>query len=202
MAAKILVITIAYLLGAIPFGYIIVRIRQGSDIRNLGSGNIGATNVFRSSSKLGGILTLLLDAGKGYFAVVLARSLVSDPTRTWEVMAAVVAIFGHLFPVFLKFKGGKGVAVGCGAYLAVSPVAVAFTLLIFVLTAGISRYISLASIIATATYPLWAYLYHEPRNVVIGGIVGATLIVAKHHSNIRRLLRGSEHKFAVSEKSS
>ena len=191
----------AYLLGAVPFGYLIVRWTRGTDIRRAGSGNIGATNVFRSGSKLGGVATLLLDIAKGYLAVVLARHLITDPTRSWEVAAAVLAIVGHVFTVFLRFQGGKGVAVGCGAYLALSPWAVVSTLLLFALIVALSRYVSLGSIVATAAYPLWAYWFGEPKVVVLGGVLGAALIILKHHTNIRRLFEGSEHKLATSHKS-
>ncbi len=200
MLINLLMIILSYLLGGIPFGYLIVRLIEGKDVRQIGSGNIGATNVFRTSKKVAGILTLLLDAGKGYLAVFMTSIVVHDPTRNWEVAAAVAAILGHVFPVFLKFKGGKGVATGCGAYAAISPLAVLTTLLLFVVTASVSKYVSLASILATAAYPAWAYLYGQPRNVILGGIIGACIIIAKHHSNIRRLFKGTENKFAISEK--
>lgn len=189
---------LAYLLGSIPFGYILVKVSSGSDIRKAGSGNIGATNVYRKSRGIG-ILTLLLDAGKGYLAVVAAAWLGGGPE--WQAIAAVAAIAGHLFTVFLRFKGGKGVATGCGAYLAISPAAVATTLLVFVLTVAITRYISLASILATAAFPLWAYLYHDPAPYIAGAMAGALLIIARHHQNIRRLLAGTESKFVRGDRS-
>lgn len=201
MVVNFLVVVAAYLLGAIPFGYLIVRFVEGKDIRAVGSGNIGATNVLRGSSKIAGVLTLLLDAGKGYLAVRLARWIVADPTRTWDVVAAVAAIAGHIFTVFLRFKGGKGVATGCGAYLAISPAAVVCTLLLFVITAAVSRYISLASIVATAAYPLWAYLFGQPKNIIVGGIIGASLIIIRHNANIRRLFQGRENKVVFLGKS-
>jgi acyl phosphate:glycerol-3-phosphate acyltransferase len=188
----------AYLLGSIPFGYILVRCTEGRDIRSLGSGNIGATNVFRRS-RLIGILTLALDAGKGYLAVLVAGWL--GGSVDWQAAAAVAAIIGHVFTIWLGFKGGKGVATGCGAYLAISPLAVATTLVAFVLILALSRYISAASIGATALFPFWAYLYGVPAGVLFWGILGALLIIAKHHQNIRRLLSGTENKFALGTRS-
>lgn len=195
------ILVVAYFLGAIPFGYLIVQWTQGRDIRREGSGNIGATNVFRSASKLGGVLTLLLDAAKGYLAVALALRLLDDPSRAWAVAAAVAAIVGHIFPMFLRFRGGKGVAVGGGAYLALSPAAVLATLILFALIVALTRYVSLGSIVATAAYPLCAYWFGEPWSVILGGLAGAALIIAKHHANIRRLFEGNEHKLDPSQKS-
>jgi acyl phosphate:glycerol-3-phosphate acyltransferase len=185
---------VAYLLGAIPFGFILVRVFQKSDIRQTGSGNIGATNVYRKS-KWAGILTLLLDGGKGYLAVMIAAWLGGD--RDWQAAAALLAILGHVFTVFLGFKGGKGVATGCGAFLAVSPPAVGCALIVFVLTVALSRYISLASILGTAAFPLCAVAFHEPLSVVIWAAMGGAVIIIKHHSNIRRLIAGTENRFAL-----
>ena len=200
MAAKLvyLIPLIAYLLGSIPFGYLVVKWTAGVDIRSVGSGNIGATNVFRSS-RWAGILTLLLDGGKGYLAVVCASWLGGD--SLWQGVAAVSAISGHLFSIWLRFKGGKGVATGCGAYLAIAPLAVATTLVIFVATVALTRFISLASILATAAFPLWAYLYGEPTVAWVWAIVGSTLIIARHQQNIRRLLAGQENRFALGSRS-
>ncbi len=188
-----LIIPSAYLLGAIPFGYILARIAAGTDIRKVGSGNIGATNVFRKS-RWAGIITLGLDAGKGYLAVAAAGWLGFGPE--WQGAAAVTAILGHIFTVFLRFKGGKGVATGCGAFLALSPSAVGSTLLVFLATVIFTRYISLASIVATAAFPVLCYLHREPLAVLIGAALGALVIVVRHHQNIRRLISGTEPKFA------
>lgn len=198
MKIEFLVPLIGYLLGSIPFGFLIVRLTAGADIRKQGSGNIGATNVFRKS-RWGGIITLLLDGGKGYVAVLVARWMGTDPA--WQTIAALAAIVGHVFTVWLRFKGGKGVATGCGAYLAISPAAVATTLGVFVLTVALTRYISLASVLATGAFPLWAYLYGEPRAVLLWGTIGASVIILKHHQNIRRLLSGAESKFAFGSRS-
>ncbi len=188
----------SYLIGSIPFGYILVRTAEGKDIRTMGSGNIGATNVFRRS-RLAGVLTLLLDAGKGFLAVVLARLL--SGSEVWLAVAAVCAILGHVFPCWLRFKGGKGVAAGCGAFLALSPLAVLTTLVLFVLVLAATRYISASSILATAFYPLWAHLYGFPGPVIAWASLGALVIIAKHHQNIRRLISGTENKFILGARS-
>jgi glycerol-3-phosphate acyltransferase PlsY len=187
------VVVIGYLLGSIPFGYIFVKWATGGDIRRAGSGNIGATNVFRKSKGIG-LLTLAADGGKGYLAAAVPAWIGADPA--WQAAAAVAAILGHTLTVWLKFKGGKGVATGCGAYLAIAPAAVGTTLIVFLVTVVLTRYISLASILATAAFPLWAYLYGASMPVLSGAIAGSFLIVAKHHQNIWRLLSGTESKFA------
>ena len=193
MEREYLIPVIGYLLGSIPFGFLIVRVSAGADIRRQGSGNIGATNVFRKS-RWAGVGTLLLDGGKGYLAVFIARWMGGDPA--WQAIAALAAILGHVFTVWLRFKGGKGVATGCGAYLAICPAAVVTTLVVFVVTVAVTRYISLASILATGAFPLWAYLYGEPVSVLLWGALGASVIILKHHQNIRRLFAGTESKFA------
>lgn len=197
MERELLIPLIGYLLGSIPFGFLIVRLTAGSDIRNQGSGNIGATNVFRRS-RLAGLATLLLDGGKGYLAVLVARWMGGDPA--WQAIAALTAILGHVLTVWLRFRGGKGVATGCGAYLAICPSAVLTTLGVFVLTVALTRYISLASILATGAFPLWAYLYGEPTSVLVWGAMGASVIILKHHQNIRRLLSGTESRFALNSR--
>ena len=184
---------IAYLMGAIPFGYLLVK-AQGADIRSVGSGNIGATNVFRKS-RWAGILTLVLDTTKGYLAVLLAGWMGGE--LQWQCMAAVFAILGHIFTPFLGFKGGKGVAAGCGAYLALSPLPAATTLIVFALVMALTRYVSLASILAAAAFPVLAYVFKEPIPVIVAAAIGSALIVAKHHGNIRRLVSGTENKFAL-----
>jgi glycerol-3-phosphate acyltransferase PlsY len=198
MRLEYLIPLVSYLLGSIPFGYLLIRSTEGKDIRFLGSGNIGATNVFRRS-RLAGILTLVLDAGKGYLAVALAGWLGGG--LRWQAAAAVFAIMGHMFTLWLRFRGGKGVATGCGAYLALSPISVVTTLGLFVLILIGTRYISASSIGATAFFPFWAYLYGAPAPVLWGGALGAVLIIAKHHQNIRRLLSGTETKLVLGTRS-
>ncbi len=198
MQIEYLIPLLSYLLGSIPFGYLLVRTTEGADIRTMGSGNIGATNVFRRS-RLSGILTLLLDAGKGYLAVVLAGWL--GGTDAWPAVAAVSAIVGHVFTIWLRFKGGKGVATGCGAFLALSPLAVLTTLGVFAAILITTRYISAASIGATAFFPLFARLYGFPTPMLYWASLGAVIIIAKHHQNIRRIISGTENKFMIGTRS-
>ncbi len=198
MKFELLIPVLGYLLGSIPFGYLLVRLTTGTDIRRAGSGNIGATNVFRKSKAVG-LLTFVLDAGKGYLAVLAAGWLGADVG--WQAVAAVAAILGHIFTLFLGFKGGKGVATGFGAFLALTPASAGTTMIVFVLTVAWVRYISLASILATAAYPLWVYLYHEPVVFLWAAVIGSALIIAKHYQNISRLIAGTEHKFEFGSRS-
>src|SRR5919202_829462 len=156
----VLVLICAYLLGSIPFGYLIVRAKEGADVRETGSGGTGATNVSRRAGKLAGVLTLALDALKGAAAVLLARWLAADDfgINWWVAAAAFLAVFGHCFPVWLGFRGGKGVATGVGVFLSLYPLAVACAAVIFILAVGATRYISLGSILAAATLPLFLWL--------------------------------------------
>ncbi len=196
MTLWLFTIAIAYLLGSIPFGYLLVRTFRKQDIRSIGSGNIGATNVVRSGAKGLGIATLLLDLGKAFLAVIIARHLAPN-TFGLAVIAAVAAILGHIFPVWLGFRGGKGVASGLGAFLALTwPSAVA-TLLVFLLVVALTRYVSLASILAAASFPIFAFYFVPERTpaVIFGLLFIPLLIIAKHHANIRRLLSGTENRF-------
>ncbi len=186
----------SYLLGSIPFGYILLRIFRGQDVRQTGSGNIGATNVARSSPMLG-ILTLLLDALKGAAAVAVTRALFPDQMML-AAIAALFAIVGHAFPVWLRFRGGKGVATGLGSFLMLAPKIVLIALGIFVVMVLAFRYVSLASIVTVALFPLIAWLLKEYGNtpvVLVFMAAASALIIAKHGGNIRRLLAGTEPHF-------
>lgn len=194
MNIEYLIPFISYLLGSIPFGYIIVRVSKGGDIRETGSGNIGATNVYRKS-RWAGVTTLLLDAGKGYLAVMIATWMSGD--GVWTGIAAMCVVVGHVFTVWLRFRGGKGVATGCGAYLAMAPAAVATTLVVFILAIVFTRYISAASIAATVLFPLFAWLYGCPATIVAWTAPGCLLIIAKHHQNIRRIFTCTETRFSM-----
>src|ERR1017187_387752 len=193
----------AYLLGSIPFGYLIVRWQKGVDVRSTGSGSTGATNVMRNLGIIGFVATFILDVGKGILAVLLASHLTSSNPRwiplsgdpKWIACASIAAILGHCFPVWLKFRGGKGVATGVGVFIALAPLQVALALLIFAAAVGIWRYISLGSIAGSAAFPLLVYLMkHPPMPIVYGAAGGAMIIIAMHHANIRRLLTGTESK--------
>ena len=185
---------LAYLLGSIPFGYLIVRWQKGIDVRSTGSGSIGATNVMRNLGVIGFIATFILDFGKGAAAVLLASRMTGGNPR-WIAAAAVAAILGHCYPVWLKFRGGKGVATGVGVFIALAPVQVAVVLCIFAILVAIWRYISLGSVIATAAFPVLLYfMEHAPFPIVLGAAGGALIIITRHHANIRRLLNGTEHK--------
>ncbi|MGD1154471.1 MAG: glycerol-3-phosphate 1-O-acyltransferase PlsY [Terriglobia bacterium] len=185
---------LAYFLGSIPFGYLIVRWQKGIDVRTTGSGSIGATNVMRNLGIIGFIATFILDLGKGIVAVLLASRMTSAEPR-WIAASAVAAILGHCFPVWLKFRGGKGVATGVGVFIALAPLQVALVLVIFAIVVAIWRYISLGSIIATAAFPVLVhFLKHAPLPIVLGAAGGALIIIAQHHANIRRLLSGTENK--------
>jgi acyl phosphate:glycerol-3-phosphate acyltransferase len=205
MLPKIIFVAVAYLLGSIPFGYLLIKyvFTSGEDVRQIGSGGIGATNVTRRAGRTAGLITYFFDVAKGVAAVMLVR-LVAGDDYFWIGAAAVAAISGHIFPVFLGFRGGKGVATGVGVYLALAPYAVLTTLVLWALIVYFSRYVSLGSIIATAAVPLWTLLYYgllQPsphlKALVIIAIAGCALIVAKHHENINRLIHGTENKIGA-----
>lgn len=200
MKAWVLTLAVAYLLGSIPFGYLLVRIFRQEDIREVGSGNIGATNVVRSGAKGLGVLTLLLDLTKGLAAVLIARHFAPGAAgfpSDLAVMAAVMAVVGHVFPVWLGFKGGKGVATALGVFLGLAwPLALALVGVFLVLVL-ISRIVSLASIVAAALLPVFAMLLLPDRSAVyLGGVIFiAVLVIAKHSANIGRLVAGKESRF-------
>jgi glycerol-3-phosphate acyltransferase PlsY len=194
----VLSISIAYLLGSIPFGYILVRLFRKQDVREQGSGNIGATNVARSGGAKLGAVTLVLDVGKAYLAVEIARHLAPG---AYDVMvaAAMAAVLGHIFPPWLGFRGGKGVASALGVFLALTWPSAVGILLVFAVVFALTRYVSLASIVGAATFPLFGFHFvaqHTPM-VKFGFLLIPLLIIVKHHENIRRLLNGTESRFGV-----
>ncbi len=199
-----LAVLLAYLLGSIPFGYLIVRLRMGADIRATGSGGTGATNVSRRAGKAAGVVTLLLDALKGAAAVLLAKWLVdASPQSEWWIAAASVAVMlGHVFPVWLGFRGGKGVATGVGVFLALMPGVLAIAGLLFLIVVFLTSYVSLGSIVAALAIPVLVLLRHEffsqlpdfPSLLTVA-VAGALLIVFAHRQNIARLMNGTENRF-------
>ena len=198
-----LIVLFSYLLGSIPFGYLIVRLRLGADVRETGSGGTGATNVSRRAGKVAGVLTLILDALKGAAAVVLASKLLeSDPRVDWWIAASAIAVIvGHIFPVWLGFRGGKGVATGVGVFLALTPWIVLVAGVLFLIIVLFTRYVSLGSIVAAITIPCLVLVRHliEPiagfPSLITATAVGALLIVFAHRENIRRLTSGTENRF-------
>ena len=194
----------AYLLGSIPFGLLLGKMFGAADIRKEGSGNIGATNVARVAGPAAGILTLLLDAAKGAFAVVLAARF-SEQSATWIMIAGLCALIGHCFPIWLGFHGGKGVATAAGVFLVLCPLAFLGAVILFALVVVYWRFVSLGSISAAAAMPLLVYFFwaphHAPPYVVTFGSLGAALlIVYKHDANIQRLVQGDEPKFSFGKK--
>ena len=203
MSRPAIILAVAYLLGSVPFGYLLVRIFRGEDVRKSGSGNIGATNVSRKSPVLGAV-TLILDAAKGYFAVQFAASLSqfepSDPRLSRSMAAAALfAIVGHMFPVWLGFRGGKGVATALGAFMRFGPMAVLAAVVLFVLVVLVSRRISLGSIVTAAFFPatVWSLKISEDPGVLALIGLSALLIIGRHYRNIIRLLSGTEPRFTL-----
>ena len=188
----------AYLLGSIPFGLVFVKVTSGKDIRLIGSGNIGAANVTRNVGLAVGALTLLFDAGKGYLAVWLAERWTHGNGR-WMMAAAVAAVIGHIFPVWLGFKGGKGVATTFGVFLPIVPYAVLGAVAFWILVVIFWRYSSLGSIVAMATLPVLVYFFYAPHHappdhVLWGTILVSVLVLWKHRANMRRLIAGEESR--------
>jgi glycerol-3-phosphate acyltransferase PlsY len=186
---------IAYLLGAIPFGYLLVRLFTGGDVRATGSGNIGATNVLRTAGRGMGVATLLLDIAKGYAAVWIAAKLTgNDPV--WMALAALAVMAGHAFPVFLGFKGGKAVASFIGAFLYLAPVAMVCALIVFCGVVAWSGYVSLGSICLAATFPLGVWIaQHAQLPVFLASVPASAFMIYRHRGNIERLHDGTERRF-------
>jgi len=192
-----------YLLGSIPFGYLIVRFSSGADVRAAGSGNIGATNVNRVAGPGAGVATLLLDVAKGYVTVWFAGR-VTDGNVAWMAAAGMAAVIGHLFPVWLGFKGGKGVATAVGVFVPLCWMAVAAAAVVWVIVVSITRYVSLGSVVAAAALPLCTYFLYVPGtphappvSVSLATALVAILIIVKHGANIRRLLAGTESRLKL-----
>ncbi len=203
-------IVVSYLIGSIPFSFIVARTAAGADIRREGSHNVGATNVIRTAGRVPGIIALLLDLAKGYAAIEVARWIVSRPDwpfavavgspihsrEMWIALAGLVAVLGHMFPVWLRLHGGKGVATAAGVFLALSPIVVAASLIVFLIVLISTRFVSLASITSAASIPIFMrFLVHDtPFWRIVISIVIALAVIIKHHTNIARMTQGTERR--------
>jgi glycerol-3-phosphate acyltransferase PlsY len=211
LIASAYLIVSAYLIGSIPFSYLVVRVFAGADIRQHGSRNVGATNVARTFGKWPGVIALILDVSKGYFAIVVARYLAYRPDwpfeasasagplqsrEFWVALAGLIAVLAHMFPVWLKFHGGKGVATAMGVFLALDPVVIAAAIIVFLIVLITTRFVSLASIISAASIPVFFHFLanNAPFWRVLLSIPTTIAIIVKHHSNIRRLVSGEERR--------
>jgi acyl phosphate:glycerol-3-phosphate acyltransferase len=195
---------VAYLLGSIPFGLLAAHVFAGQDVRKSGSGNIGAANVSRVVGPLAGIITLLLDAAKGYAAVLVAARLTND-SATSMTIAGICALLGHCYPLWLQFKGGKGVATAAGVFLVLCPLAMFSALAVFILVVAFWRFSSLGSLAAAAAIPLlvyflWAPHHAPPLVITFGSLAISSLVIYKHDANLQRLIEGTEPKFSFRKK--
>ena len=188
----LLPLLVGYGVGSLPLGYLVTNRITGIDLRRAGSGNVGATNVYRTAGLSLALIVMLVDITKGASSVMLAARMTSGTAA--PVAAGVAAIIGHVYPVWLRFQGGKGVATACGVFWALAPVATALAAGIFLLVVWITRYVSLGSIVATAILPPLTWLTNEPTPVVTGALVAALLVVERHRSNLVRLQAGTERR--------
>lgn len=186
---------LGYLIGSIPFSFLVARLFGVTDVRKVGSGNVGATNVMRSAGKFPGVLALVLDGSKGAVTVLLARALLASESGV--CLAGVFAVLGHLFPVWLGFRGGKGVATGAGLFIPLAPLALSVSVVAFIITLAVFRYVSLASIVASLGLPVAAHFLGASPEVVLTALVAALMVVGKHHANCGRLIRGVEPKLGA-----
>lgn len=186
---------LGYLIGSIPFSFIVARLFGVKDVRAVGSGNVGATNVMRSAGKAPGLLALILDGLKGAITVMIARGF--DAPETWVCVAGLCAVIGHLFPVWLGFRGGKGVATGAGLFAPLAPAALGVATLAFIATLAATRYASVASIVASLSLPLAAFLLGFDSTITLTALLAALMVVVKHHANIVRLFRGVEPRLGA-----
>lgn len=191
----LIAVVLAFVIGGIPFGYLLVRWKTGEDVREKGSGNIGATNVLRTTGRAIAVTTLLLDIGKGVLAVWIADKL-SDGSAVWMSLAALAVMAGHAYPVFLKFHGGKAVASFIGAFLYLTPVPMICALVVFVIVVAATRQISMGSIVAAGSLPLATWLIeHPPLSVVLAALAGGAFLIYRHRANIARIRAGTENVF-------
>jgi len=197
-----LALIVAYLVGGVPFGFLLVKWKTGRDVREMGSGNIGATNVLRTSGRAAGVVVLLLDIAKGWLAVWIAARL-TEGNVFWMCAAALAVIAGHAFPPLLKFRGGKAVASFIGAFLYLAPWPLFATLLLFVIVVAKTRFISLGSVVAAGSFPFAVWLInHPPLPVFVAALTAGAFIVYRHRENLARLRTGTESVFSFRGKRS
>ena len=201
----IIALFIGYILGSIPTSYIMGKLIKGIDIRDFGSGNVGATNALRILGTKVGVFTLIMDIGKGFLAVNIARMIISEPTDLILILTGLFAIIGHIFTLFLKFKGGKGVATSAGVFIALVPIPLALALFVFVFTVWLSKFVSLGSILAALTLfvseliiNIW--LSFAELEILIFTFIIALFIIIRHKANIQRLINGNENKISFNKK--
>lgn len=185
---------IGYIVGSLPLGFLIARGRGGIDLRRVGSGNVGAANVYRSAGRSLGVTVMLVDMCKGAGGVLLARHLLGGPAEGVAALAGLGAVIGHIYPVWLRFVGGKGVAVACGVFALLAPVATAVAAAVFVLATWITRYVSLGSVLATMTLPAVEWTRVGPDPVTLAATAASALILFRHRGNLARILRGTERR--------
>ncbi len=183
---------IGYIIGSLPLGYFVARRLKGIDLRRVGSGNVGAANVYRTAGLAIAVLVVVIDVAKGASSVVLAARVTTGSAG--PVAAGVAAIIGHVYPVWLRFQGGKGVATACGVFWTLAPVATAIAASVFLLVVWMTRYVSLGSVIATAVLPPIAWITNEPIPVIAGSVLAALLIIQRHRGNLARLQQGTERR--------
>jgi glycerol-3-phosphate acyltransferase PlsY len=190
----IFILIVIYLIAAVPTGIVLAKVMGYEDVRDKGSGNIGATNVYRVAGKLAGILTLTGDILKGFLPLLACKTWLA-PTPAQLGIACAMAIVGHCYPVYLKFRGGKGIATALGIFLVMSPIAVLGAAIVFGITVATTRFISLGSVLAAMSAPLLVLMLNQPQPIFLATLFIAALIVWRHRSNIKRLMDGSEDRF-------
>jgi acyl phosphate:glycerol-3-phosphate acyltransferase len=197
--STVIVLIAGYLLGSIPFAYLLARRHRGIDLRVSGSGNVGAANLLRTTTKKIGVSAMVLDMGKGIASVIVARQI--DPGATGPTVAGIAAVLGHIYPVWLGFRGGKGVATTCGVFAVLAPVATAIASVFFIVTVWSTRYVSLGSVVASALLGPLAYLTGAPGITVIGAVIVAGIVIERHRSNLSRMMAGVERRIGDSVES-
>lgn len=188
---ELAVVAFGYLAGSIPFAYLLAR-RRGVDLRYTGSGNVGAANVLRTSGRVDAVLAACLDAGKGAVAVLVAQRLSSEPAT--PVAGGIASIVGHVYPVWLGFRGGKGVATAGGVFAVLTPAAVIIAAAVFVLAIGVTRYVSVGSMTAAITLAVTTAAFEVPAAVMVGAVIAAVIIIHRHRGNLARLRAGTERR--------